>query len=353
MRARLSCTVAAGMLAAAGAARADVTLNFFGDINYAVEHEAENQTTNSFQAATLDVFATQTEGKFSFVGEMIAEALGTNSFEIDFDRLEVAYKPKSWLRFRAGRMRSAIGYYGDAYQNGKYFMTPVSWPEMYESARADGVLPSHSIGIHGDAAYDLGNEHGKLTLDAEILNGRGAGLDDVPVFEDHNNSKALNFRLRYVGDGSLAGLIVGGNLYIDDIPTHNGETDEEAPHPAMHELMVGGHLAYVTENLHLVGEAAWFRHREHGSDMTTQTIATFGEIGYKVGDVTPFARFEYTHFYEEDAYFMASGLPSDDTQQLSVGGKYIASASVAFKVEGAVDFHRSTSHALAQAAFAF
>src|ERR1044071_3555295 len=122
MRARLSCTVAAGMLAAAGAARADVTLNFFGDINYAVEHEAENQTTNSFQAATLDVFATQTEGKFSFVGEMIAEAVGTNSFEIDVDRLEVAYKPKSWLRFRAGRMRSAIGYYGDAYQNGKYFM---------------------------------------------------------------------------------------------------------------------------------------------------------------------------------------------------------------------------------------
>ena len=61
MRARLSCTVAAGVLAAAGAARADVTLNFFGDINYAVEHEAENQTTNSFQAATLDVFATQTE----------------------------------------------------------------------------------------------------------------------------------------------------------------------------------------------------------------------------------------------------------------------------------------------------
>src|ERR1041384_4289667 len=123
MRARLSCTVAAGMLAAAGAARADVTLKLVRDINYAVEHEAEDQRTSKFQAATLDVFATQTEGNFSLVGEMIAEAVGTNSFEIDVDRLEVAYKPKSWLRFRAGRMRSAIGYYGGAYQNGKNLST--------------------------------------------------------------------------------------------------------------------------------------------------------------------------------------------------------------------------------------
>ena len=352
MRARLSCAAAATVLAVGGAARADVTLNFFGDINYVVDHEAD-ATSNSFQAATLDVFATQTEGKFSFVGEMIAEAVGTNAFEIDVDRLEVAYKPTSWLRFRAGRMRSAIGYYGDAYQNGKYFMIPVSWPGMYESDRADGILPSHSIGIHGDAAYDLGNEHGKITLDAEVLNGRGHGLDDVPVFEDHNNNKALNFRLRYVGDGKLAGLIVGGNVYLDDIPANQGEELDDAPHAAAHELMLGGHAAYVTDNLHAVAEVAWFRHREHGSDMTTRTIATFGELGYKVGDITPYARFEYTHFYEPDPYFMASGVPDEDVKQLSVGAKYTASASVAFKVEGAVEFEDSRSHVLAQAAFAF
>src|SRR5215467_1703468 len=124
MRARLCWAACASLVAAGGAARADVTLNFFGDINYVVDHPTDAGTTNSFQAATLDVFATQTEGKFSFVGEMIAEALGTNSFELDVDRLEVAYKPTSWLRLRAGRMRSAIGYYGDAYQNGKYFMVP-------------------------------------------------------------------------------------------------------------------------------------------------------------------------------------------------------------------------------------
>jgi hypothetical protein len=234
-------------------------------------------------------------------------------------------------------------------------MVPASWPGMYESDRYDGILPSHSIGVHGDVACPLGGDRGKLTLDAELLNGRGNGLDDVPVFQDGNNGKAVNLRLRYVGDGALSGLIVGGNLYVDDIPTPTTELDTtaELEHPAMHELVLGGHAAYVTDNLHLITELAWFRHRPHGSDMTTHTIAMFSEAGYKLGDVTPYARFEYTHFSGEDSYFMASGIPYEDVHLLTAGVKYAASASVAVKAEGAVDLQTSVRRAVAQAAFAF
>jgi hypothetical protein len=360
MRPRILLPSIASVLVAGGAARADVTLNFFGDINYAVQHAAvenESSTSNTFQAATLDVFATQTEGKFSFIGEMIVEALGTNEFSVDIDRLEVAYKPTPWLRIRAGRMRSAFGYYGDAYQNGKYFMTTVSWPLMYEGDGFDGILPSHSIGIHGDVAYSLGDDVGKLTLDTEVLNGRGNGLDDVPVWKDGNNSKAVNLRLRYVGDGKLAGLTVGGNAYFDDIPqpeieVTNDNTGELA-HPAMHEIVLAGHAAYITDHLHLVGELAWLRHRPHGSDMTMRTIAMFGEVGYSFGDLTPYTRYEYTHYYEEDPYFVSSGIPFHDLHLLSGGLRYAASASVAVKLEGAADFVTAHRRLLAQAAFAF
>jgi hypothetical protein len=354
MRSRIHLCTIAGVLAFAGTARADLTLNFFGDVNYVVEHEGE--TSNTFQAAALDIFASQTEGKFSFIGEILIEAFGDNSFDQDIDRLEVAYKPTDWLRFRAGRLRSAFGYYGDAYQNGKYFMTPVTWPEMYEGDGFEGILPSHSIGLHGDLSYALGGERGKITVDAEVLNGRGNGLDDVPVFEDGNNSKAINLRLRYVGEGRLEGLVVGGNLYIDDIPTgtQEDEPDAELDHPAMHELVIGGHAAYVTDRYHAIAEAAWFRHREHGQTMTIETLAVFGEVGYKFEDVTPYTRFEYVHFDEaEDPYFVASGVPVETVRLWSVGVRYAASASVALKLEGAADLWDGHGHALAQAAFAF
>jgi hypothetical protein len=353
MRPGFSCAVLASALAVGGAARADVTLNFFGDINYAVQHDTA-VTSNTFQAAELDIFASQTEGKFSFIGEIIVEALGENEFSSDIDRLEVSYRPTPWLRIRAGRIRSALGYYGDAYQNGKYFMTPVSWPGIYEGAGFDGILPSHAIGVHGDAAYDLGEDRGKLTLDAEVLNGRGNGLGDVPVWHDSNNGKAVNLRLRYIGGGALDGLTVGGNVYVDDIPEDVPEDEvPEDSHPAMHELMLGGHAAYITDHLHLIAELVWFRHRAHGSEMTSRTIATFGEAGYKLGDLTPYTRFEYTHFYEEDQYWVSSGVPMQDTQLLSAGVKYAASASVSVKVEGAADLNDSHRHVLAQAAFAF
>lgn len=352
MRSGVSRAVLAGVVAAGGAARADVTLNFFGDVDYAVQHA--DTTSNTFQAAELDIFASQTEGKFSFIGEVIIEALGENEFSSDVDRLEVSYKPTPWLRLRAGRLRSSIGYYGDAYQNGKYFMTPVSWPLMYEGAGFDGILPSHSIGLHGDVAYGLGDGRGKLTLDVEVLNGRGAGLDDVPVWQDANNSKAVNLRLRYIGEGSLDGLVVGGNAYIDDIPEDalEGEVPEDV-HPAMHEVMLGGHAAYVTDRIHLIGELAWFRHRVHGDTMTTQTLATFAEAAYQFGDIIPYSRFEYFHFDGEDPYFTSSGIPSQDIEMLSAGVKYAASSSVAVKLEGGIDFDSNLRRVLVQAAFAF
>jgi len=357
MRHHIPLALIAIVVGASSPARADLTLNFFGDIGYIIEHEPGSATSNTFQAATLDVFASQTEGKFSFVGEMLIEALGENAFSQDIDRLEVSYQAAPWLRFRVGRLRSAFGYYGDAYQNGKYFMTATGWPQMYEGDGFDGIVPGHSIGLHADASYALGETAGKLTLDAEVLNGRGAGLDDVPVFKDGNNHKAVNLRLRYVGGGRLEGLIVGGNVYVDDIPhtEATAETDptREGDHPAMHELALAGHAAYNTERVHLIGEAAWFRHREHGVEMTHEALAAYGEAGYAFGDLTPYGRFEYAHYGDEDPYFVSSGIPAEDVQLLSVGLRYAASASVAGKLQGAADLVTSHRHVIAQVAFAF
>lgn len=334
------------VVAAHGTALADTTINFFGDINYNVEKR--EVTTNSFQAATLDMFATQREGKFSFIGEVVIEAFGENEFGIDVDRLEVTYQALPWLRLSAGRLRSAFGYYGDAYQNGKYFMLPASWPEMYEGDGFDGILPSHAIGVHADATYELGHDNGKLTLDAEVLNGRGIALDVIPVFKDDNNAKAYNVRLRYVGQDQLDGLIVGGNAYLDEVP-------EGSEHPAMHELILAGHAAFVTHDVHLISEVAWIRHRELGDGPQHTTLAAFGEAGYTLSDLTPYLRYEYTQYSDVDPYFAASGLESEDHHLISAGVKYTASASVAMKLQAGVDIDpaRTDYLATAQAAFAF
>jgi len=331
-------------------AYADATINFFGDVDY--EFQSQEKTTNTFQASNLDIFANETEGKFSFIGEMIVEAFQSNEFGIDVDRLEVEYKATPWLRLRAGRIRAAFGYYGDAYQNGKFFMVPVSWPEMYEGNGFDGILPSHAIGLHADTSYSLGEKTGKLTLDAEILNGRGKDLGEVPAFADENNEKAFNFRLRFVGAGDLDGLTVGANAYVDRIPD---DTTEGAEHPGMHETIFGAHAAYLAHDLHLIAEANWFRHREDGTQTLHHTVAAFGEAGMTFSDFTPYFRYQYFWFSDSDPYFASSGIETGNHQIYSAGAKYAASASVAFKLEAGLDHDDESidEYVTAQSAFAF
>jgi hypothetical protein len=71
--------------------------------------------------------------------------------------------------------------------------------------------------------------------------------------------------------------------------------------------------------------------------------------------LTPYVRYENTRFSDPDPYFVASGIESRDFQRVSVGVKYVASASVAFKVQGSVtDDETDTDYrAIGQAAFAF
>lgn len=336
---------------AGGTARADTAINFFGDVDYYVAHTGSGMT-NSFQAPEVDLFATQTEGKFQFVAEILVEAFGQNEFSVDVDRLEVDYRPASWLRFRAGRLRSAFGYYGDAYQNGMFFMLAATWPQMYQGNGYDGIVPSHAVGVHADASHELGDQDGKLAADVEVLNGRGQDLDTVTSFADDSNDKGVDVRVRYIGEDALDGLVLGANAYYDDIPFDARPGSEN---PAMHELVLGGHAVYVTDRVHLIAEGAWFHHREYGTQTVHTTLAAFGEAGYAFGDYTPFARYEYTHFSSPDPYFLASGIPGVDHHLVIAGVKYAASASVAFKLQTSMDFYPTETdyRALAQAAFAF
>jgi hypothetical protein len=343
--------IAVTTAATARTSAADTSINFFGDVAYNVARHGED-SSNSFQAATLDIFAMQKEGKFGFMGEIVGQAFGTNDFSIDIDRLEASYEPRPWLRIRAGRLRTAWGYYGDAYQNGKFFMVPVMWPEAYESLTEDGIIPMHGVGLHVDAKYSLGEDAGKLTADAEVLNGRGSTIGAVASFADENNGKAVNVRLRYVGGGTLEGLTVGGNVYVDQIPG-----DMEAGTPAMHELILGGHAAYFGHDFHAIAEVAWFRHRANGMPTIYGTLNGFAEVGYTIkDDVTPYLRYQRTQFAENgDPYFAEKTAETDLYDRLSAGAKYTASASVALKLEASAqrDDDDFDFIGIAQAAFAF
>ena len=152
---RLPSCLPALLCVVAGAARAEVTLNVYGDVGGHLEHAAD--TAHAFSAPHIELLPSGSAGDFSFLAEINFEIGEANTFNTSAERLEVAYLVDDRLRLRAGRFHTAIGYYNDAYHHGTYFLLPTDRPLWLDFEDGGGLIPSHSVGVHADGRFRFVN----------------------------------------------------------------------------------------------------------------------------------------------------------------------------------------------------
>ena len=334
-------------------AAAQVNLNVYGDFNYVVEN-AEH-TTNSFQMPRIELFPTATQDRLSFLSEILFEVDEQNNFAVDVERTEVAYLFSDYFRLRVGRFHTAIGYYNDAYHHGRYFQIAVDRPEMVRFEDEGGLIPAHSIGIHIDGLVPLG-PLGALRYDAETANGRGHTPDEVTNAVDPNNPKAFNLRLRFE-PAFPDGLLLGGNVYVDKIKA-NVSADPAAGTTDVDEVILGAHLAYLENYVHLIAEYMRITHKFMGIIGVTE--AAYGELGYTFGAVTPYARVQLVIFppmSDADPFLQKNVFFDRGSFASVVGGfRFNVSDYLAVKIEGGytkLDSGANIKTGAFQCAFAF
>ncbi len=327
-------------LAVPSPARAQLGINTYGDVGYEVDHASANaalgansQTTNSFMAPRLELFLQETQGHLSFLAETMFEVGDANEFGVDIERIEVAYLVSDYLRLRAGRFHTAIGYYNDAYHHGRYFQTTVDRPEMVRFEDEGGLIPAHSVGLHADGRFALGTT-GSLRYDVDVANGRGHTPGEVTNLTDANNAKAYNLRLR-IEPAFLDGLIVGGNIYVDRIDA----LDANMPMAAavrIDETILGAHAAYLENNIHFIAEYLHIAHHIPGSGYSGTTQAGFVELGYALGRFTPYVRGQRISFPSTLDVFYAQNVFGQlgSLYASVVGVRFETSDYVALKLEG-------------------
>ena len=360
-----SVLVAAGFLFARPAA-AQVSFSVFGDVDYQATKDngyaASNipaGTTNSFSAPRLELFLTSTQGKLSFLAETMFEVGDANEFGIDMERIEIGYLFSDKFRLRVGRFHTAIGYYNDAYHHGRYFQMTVDRPTMVRFEDEGGLIPAHSVGLHGDGRLPLGGA-GNLRYDAEVTNGRGSTPGMVTNLDDPNNGKMYNLRLRFEPT-AIDGLVIGGSATYDVISA-SVDGSGEAPFVSIRELIFGGHLAYLENRIHVIGEYLFIQHHNDSASWTGNTQAGFLELGYDAGIIGPYVRGELAHFPADtktnDPFFANNALFQSRGSSKSgvVGVKSLLSDYLALKLEGEY-VHRDDGGTIeivaAQCAFAF
>jgi len=336
------------------AAHAQLGINVYGDIGYDVARTTNpTDTTNAFSAPRLELFLQEQQGRLAFLAETMFEVGDFNEFGIDMERIEVAYLFSDYLRVRFGRFHTAIGYYNDAYHHGRYFQLTVDRPEMVRFEDEGGLIPAHSVGLHADGRFGLG-ALGALRYDADLANGRGVIPDEVTNLTDPNDAKAYNLRLR-IEPAFLDGLIAGGNIYVDKI---NALPVAGLPAQRIDELILGAHLVYLENNIHLIAEYLHVSHKVSATGYSGTTQAGFVEVGYVIQRLTPYARFQRVSvpavldtFYAQNVLAMQGSLYA-----AVVGLRFGVSDYLALKLEGGYikrDSGSNTTTGAVQCAFAF
>lgn len=315
-------------------ARADINLDMYGSVDYDIQ--SQSQTTNQFGVPKLSFLYTQTYGKLGFLAEPLFEVdtLTTeNEFSIDLDRFEITYLVSDWLRLKAGRFHSAVGYYNDAYHHAAIFMPTVDRPTIVED-NGFGLLPGFLVGIHADGRFHLSPTLA-LHYDVEVANTRGLEPDATQSLFDLQNEKAFNLRLRLELGGDLDGLIIGANLLFNWIPANPAPEDN---YNAQTERLYGAHVVYLEHNVHFVSELMWVQHRDRVTDELYEEYGAFAEAGYLVQNFLPFVRYERLHFQSPagDPFLgeLVSTLGSFDA--VTAGLKWSFDEHLAAKIAGSV-----------------
>src|SRR5215813_1605770 len=234
-------TAAALCVIASSTARADISLDMYGSVDYDIRSQSE--TTNQFAVPKMSFLYTQSYGKLSFLAEPLFEVdelTTSNEFSIDLDRFEITYLVNDWLRLKAGRFHSAVGYYNDAYHHAAIFMPTIDRPTIVED-NGFGLIPGFLVGLHADGRFHLGPTLA-LHYDVEVANTRGLEPDATQSLVDLQNEKAFNLRLRLDFGGDLDGLVVGANLLFNWIPANSDAGDA---YNAQTERLYGAHVVYL------------------------------------------------------------------------------------------------------------
>jgi hypothetical protein len=273
----------------------------YGDTQFQVRDHAP--VHNSFAAPHLDLFGTADVDRVSFLTEVFFEA-HDNEISTDVERLQVSYLFSNWLRLRMGRTHTAFGYYNDTYHHGNLFELTTSRPFAVEFEDSGGLLTAHLVGAGADGTFDLAGA-GQLHYDLEVGNGRLSDTTGVAIEEAEKDAKLVNIRLRWL---PIDGLTIGGNLLHDVIPALAGSATLP-DRPKLDEFVSGAHVVYLDHGVHALLEAYAIRHAPSGG-ASRRTYGGFLELGYTIGQFTPYVRPELIHFPKSgDLVYQADGSP--------------------------------------------
>jgi hypothetical protein len=274
----------------------ELVLRGFGDVLYRWAND--DRGGDSFELGQVDLFVTsRLSDDLSVLGEIVFQPRGGDNFTSHVERLLLTYHPTDALRLSVGRYHTGIGYYNTAFHHGTWFQTAVDRPFLFAFAKDGGILPIHQVGLSASGRLPGADRVGLHYL-AEIGHSQPFHTADGRVDPASGEDRlAVNVGL-YVRPSAVAGLQVGGSVYLDRV--------DHPEHPVQDELIAAAHAVYESRQLELLNEVLAIRHSSPGGP-ATHSYGFYLQAAPKLGRWRPYARYQHFQADAHDPLLAAQG----------------------------------------------
>jgi hypothetical protein len=326
----------------------------FSHVQWDVEGIEGDGGANNFAIGGVDLFITsQIAEKVSFLNETVFEFGEGGENILDVERVLLRYEYAEGLNATAGRGHTPLGYWNQHYHHGTWLQTTTDRPIIYRFEDDGGILPVHYVGLQLDGKFF--SDYGIFTYEALVSNGRGTIPDSVQLVEDLNDAKRIAFNTSFE-PSAVPGLSFGGMVLFDKIPRDSGVMNRE---DSAKELIAGGHLVYLENDVELLVEGFYIRHDNRSVDQIFDHWGGYAQLAYSFGDIKPYYRFDLLRIEGGDPFYQNEmGMALDeveDQEQHTMGVRWDTATYLALKMEyrynnaRSADIHSGTI----QASFAF
>jgi hypothetical protein len=311
--------------------------------------EAVGDANSTFALGQFDLFITsKLSDQLSFLAETVIEFSSSNAAVLDLERVQLQYAWSDLLNFRVGRMHTPLGYWNETFHHGSWFQTTAFRPDMDLFEDDGGIRPVHSVGVTAFGVKDFGAFEGDYSI--SVLNGRGNTIGEIQNVKDRNDEKAVNL-LVGVAPERIPGLKLGWHTYLDTIPP---DATSAARDGDIDELILGGYLTYLRDNIEVLAEVSHIHHDDEVSQRNFDTKGLYLQGAYQLTERwKPYYRFDLIDFGKEDPFFAPNAI---DVAKHTAGLRWDPFTWNALKLEYSFSNrdNRQDTHAVTlQSAFAF
>ena len=305
----------------------------FADINIG-NHNPFHPDEKGASLNNFDMYLTpKLGGKWLSLFELNFEVDSQGNVGVDIERGQVGYQFSDAATVWVGRFHTPFGYVNTALHHGVWLNDSLRRPGFLMFEDQGGVMPAHTVGAWLSGAQR--ESGGKVLYDIYAGNGQqiiGGQVDMRSGGNDHGKP-IYGGRLGYQWtSGALEGLMLGASALDSRID------DDQVPQSMTEVRIAGLYGVYDTDTWEVLSEAYWFDNLNYyqGSG-SHQSKAYFAQVGYRLPDLIPYARYERAHFDQTDQYFAA----------LSSGNSYYRTAAGLrhdFTPKVAVKFEIANTH---------